>query len=211
MATETTSTGGHAASVLPRTSLGAHASSVLAPATNKSKRANKARKAPSPSPSLPHHQSYNRSAGTAVTPLQNSGKFTDVRPFSAVFLAHAPRFNRDDITAANCAKPTHKENGALAPVHAWAFKPGKHTADKSVWNSGNSGGTHTPLGTCRAPSPYALNQKSKAVRVLEFKSGKNAASAVNGAKNSASSANAHQPNRDSQPPAMGFRAWQACH
>jgi hypothetical protein len=85
MATETTSPGGHAASVLPRTSLGTHASSVLVPATNISKRANKARKAPSPYPSLPHHQSYNRSAGTAVTPLQNSGKFTHVKPSRRCF------------------------------------------------------------------------------------------------------------------------------
>jgi hypothetical protein len=99
MATETTSPGRHACSVLPRTSLGAHASSVLAPATNKSKRANEARKAPSPASSLLHHQPSNRSAGAAVTPLHISGPSADVGPFSAISLANDPTANRDDRTA----------------------------------------------------------------------------------------------------------------
>jgi hypothetical protein len=143
------------------TSPGKHASSVLAPTTNKFKRADKARKAPSPSPFLPHHQSYNRSAGTAATPLQNSGKFTDVRSFSAVFLAHAPRFNRDDLTAVPRLHISrrnqfgfHPGAGAVSALHISANPPLSN--NRKNWAEGaRTYGSHSPADgvTLKAPPP----------------------------------------------------------
>jgi hypothetical protein len=79
--------------------LGAHASSVLPPATNKSKVANKARKAPSPASALPHRLTFNRSAGTAVTPLLISGPSPDGVSNRSLSLAPDLTVIRDNRTA----------------------------------------------------------------------------------------------------------------
>jgi DUF1680 family protein len=79
--------------------LGAHASSVLPPATNKSKRANKDRKGPSPALSLSHDQPYNPSTGTSVVRLHKSGQGAPAGLFSIVSIPHVPALDCDDITA----------------------------------------------------------------------------------------------------------------
>jgi hypothetical protein len=57
--------------------------------------------------------------------------------------------------------------------------------------------------------PISKNPESSVLTVREFKLGENAASAVNGGKNSASSATANDPNRASGTPlAMDLQTWQ---
>src|ERR1700733_7732238 len=84
--------------------LGAHASSVLPPTTKKPATTNKVRKTRKTScsvPSLSHVVTDNRTPGTTIRPLHNSGRRSDVSVFPMLSLPHTPTLNSDDSTAHN--------------------------------------------------------------------------------------------------------------
>src|ERR1700683_2301456 len=85
VAHETANPGPNAASVLPPTAhdLGSHASRVPPPATKRSATTDKVHGTSCPATSLPYDVVCNRSSGTTVRPLHNTGQRADVRPFSA--------------------------------------------------------------------------------------------------------------------------------
>jgi hypothetical protein len=84
--------------------LGAHASSVLPPTAKKPATTNKVRKTAKtscPAPYFPHVVTDNRTPGTTIRPLHNSGQSSEVRVFPMVSLPHAPTLNSEDNTAHN--------------------------------------------------------------------------------------------------------------
>ena len=110
--------------------LGAHASNVLPPATNKSKRANKDRKGPSPALSLSHDQPYNPSTGTSVVRLHKTGLGAHARPFSIASLLDATALNCDDVPAVlrlhnsrRNAVGSYPRAGAVLALHNSANAP----------------------------------------------------------------------------------------
>jgi hypothetical protein len=156
--------------------LGAHASRVLPPTTKKSATTNKVPKTPKPScpsSSLPPDAADNRSAGASVRPLHNTGQSADARPFSVRSLPHAPTFHGHDITAvtrlhisrrnqagfnpgasavtglnnsANSAT-ANQPNREFATGSELGLQPRQQSTEKSVKNSGNSGGIRTRNGS----------------------------------------------------------------
>ena len=123
---------------------GPNASSVPPPATKRSATTDKVRGTSCPATSLPYDVVCNRSSGTTVRPLHNTGQRADVRPFSAWPLPHAPTFNGDNITAVSRLQNSRRKSSLVAKSSAKQPKvnPGKppevHTNKKSGKNSTNS-------------------------------------------------------------------------
>src|ERR1700733_2690000 len=81
-----------------------------------------------PAWALPSDPPWDRSVGTTVHPLHNSGQCADVRPLSVVSLPHALTLNRDDVTAVsrlqNSRRNVAVETPSLQASRRWTESNG---------------------------------------------------------------------------------------
>jgi hypothetical protein len=111
---------------------GPNASSVPPPATKRSATTDKVHGTSCPATSLPYDVVCNRSSGTTVRPLHNTGQRADVRPFSAWPLPHAPTFNGDNITAVSRLQNSRRKSSLVAKSSAKQPKVNPGSRRKSI-------------------------------------------------------------------------------